>query len=174
MAANGKGQAVNRTGLADVFGVSLPTVDGWIRAGCPVETRGSRGSQWEFNTAKVAKWLRDRAVTDATAGKPTDEAEIERRTKVAKMRQAELDLAKATGEVAAIRDFERAQAAAFAEVRANVMNVTQRVVVQLLGENDEATFKAKLNAELHLALQAAADADLVLAEEENEDEDADA
>jgi phage terminase Nu1 subunit (DNA packaging protein) len=173
MANTGKGQLVTRAGLAEIFGVSLPTVDLWRNAGCPYVKRGGRGIEWQFATADVAGWLRDRAIKDATGDTKTDEAEIDRRTKMAKMRAAELELAKALKEVAPIQDFERAQAAAFAEIRSNVINVTQRVVVQLLGETDETTFKAKLNAELKLALQAAADADLVVAEDPEDGQDDD-
>ena len=169
MAGGVRGQEVNRTGLADVFGVSLPTVDGWVRAGCPVVSRGSKGTQWVFNTAAVGKWLRDKAVTDATGEMGGDEAEIERRTKRAKMLQAELELAKARGEVAPVREFERTQAARYAMIRANCLNVPQRAVLQLLGETDEATFKRKLRAEIVLALETAASAQLDLAEDDAED-----
>lgn len=161
---------VNRGQVADVFGVSPPTVDAWVRAGCPIEQRGQRGVQAQFDTAKVAKWLRDRAVTDATGETQQDEAEIDRRTKRAKMLQAELELAKARGEVAPIREFERAQAARYAIIRANVMNVPQRAVLQLLGCTDESEFKAKLKRELVLALQTAAEASLDLPAEDDEDE----
>lgn len=160
----------NRTQLAEVFGVSMPTVDGWVRGGCPVVQRGSRGVEWVFDTAAVAKWLRDRAVTDATGDKQQDEAEIERRTKLAKMRQAELDLANAMKLVAPIREFERAQAARYAVIRQNCLNIPQRAVMQLLGETDEATFKQKLRAEIVLALETAATQAVELAEDEAEDE----
>lgn len=166
-----KGQAVTRSGLADIFGVALPTVDGWVRQGVPYVQRGGRGKEWRFDTADVAQWLRDKAVTDATGETQTDEAELRRRKLQAETAKAELELAKARGKVATIRDFERAQAAAFAQIRANVMNVPQRVVVQLLGETNETAFKTKLRAELALALEAAADADLVMDDDEElEDE----
>lgn len=66
--------------------------------------------------------------------------------------QAELDLAKAKGEVAPVAEFERAQARMAAEVRANVMNVPARVVLSLLGETNESRFKAVLRTELAAAL----------------------
>lgn len=167
----GKGQEVNRTLLSDLFGVAMNTVDSWVRQGCPVVRKGAgKGQPTIFNTADVAQWLREKSVSEATGQTHADEAEIKRRTSVAGMQMAELNLAKAKGEVAPIRDFERAQAAAFAEIRTNIMNVPQRVVVQLLGETDEAVFKEKLRAELVLALEAAAEADLVLDEEEDEAE----
>ncbi|MCW2248282.1 phage terminase Nu1 subunit (DNA packaging protein) [Azospirillum fermentarium] len=59
---------VNRAGLADCFGVSLPTVDAWLRKGMPFERRGARGVDWQFDTADVAKWREEQvqaAVDDA-------------------------------------------------------------------------------------------------------------
>lgn len=167
MATAARGQEVNRTGLAEVFGVSLPTVDAWVRGGCPALQRAGKGQQWVFDTAAVAKWLRDRAVQDATGDTQQDADEIERRTKRAKMLAAELELAKARSEVAPVREFERVQAARWAMVRANCLNIPQRAVLQLLGETDEATFKKKLRAEIVLALETAASAALEVPTEDD-------
>ena len=41
-----KGQVVNRADLANINGVSLPTIDDWVRRGCPVMQRGARGRAW--------------------------------------------------------------------------------------------------------------------------------
>lgn len=160
---------VNRTDLAASFGVSLVTIDTWRKEGMPFVERGGSGKQWSYDLAACIKWFGERKAQQAAGDAPTGTEEIEKRTATAKMLKAELELAKARREVAPIRDFERAQARAFAEIRTNVMNVGQRVVVQLLGETDEATFKRKLKAELTLALQAAANADLTLADDGDED-----
>jgi phage terminase Nu1 subunit (DNA packaging protein) len=136
----------------------------------PVVQRGSRGVEWVFDLAEVIRWRVDRAAKDAAADAPDGLEEIEKRTAAAKMLKAELELAQARGDVAPIREFERAQAKAFAEVRANVMNVPQRVVIQLLGETNETRFKEVLRGELTLALQAAAEADLTLADEGDDEE----
>ncbi|QOE32734.1 terminase small subunit [Achromobacter phage Mano] len=166
-----KGQIVNRTGLSDVFGVSLPTVDAWVRQGCPYVKRGTgRGQQWEFSTADVAKWLQERAAINAGGDDQADENELKKRKLRAETLKAELELAKASGEVAPVREFERAQAAAMAAIRANMRNVPGRAVLQLLGCTDETVFKQKLMAEIDLALVTAAEADL---EPEDEDDQAD-
>jgi phage terminase Nu1 subunit (DNA packaging protein) len=165
------GVKLNRTALAEHMGVSLVTIDTWRKEGMPVVQRGSRGVEWVFDLAEVIKWYADRKAAAAAGEAPTDLDEINRRTATAKMLQAELELAKQMGEVATIRDFERAQAAAFAEIRSNIMNVPQRVVLQLLGETDETKFKDVLRTELTLALQAAAEADLTVPEDEDEDGD---
>lgn len=168
-AGGSRGQEVNRNELAGVFGCSLPTVDAWVRAGCPVVQRGSKGVPWIFNTADVAKWRQDRAVTDATGDSQADESEIERRTKRAKMLQAELAFAKESGLVSSIRDFERVQAARYAVIRANIMNVPARAVLRLLGETDETQFKKVLRAELVLALDAAAKEQLEISDDDEDD-----
>lgn len=160
---------LNRSNLAEHLGLSLPTIDKFVKEGMPIVQRGGRGVEWIFDLAEVIQWQIQRAVDAVTSDEITDLDEIERRTAHAKMEMAELELATKRGQVATIRDFERAQAKAFAEIRTNVMNVPQRVVLQLLGETDETGFKAKLRAELVLALQAAAEADLTLPDEDEED-----
>ncbi len=54
-----KGQVVNRADLANINGVSLPTIDDWVCRGCPVMQRGARGRAWQFNTAEVRNWRDD-------------------------------------------------------------------------------------------------------------------
>lgn len=152
------------------MGISLPTVNTWVRDGCPVKQRGAKGLAWEFVLPEVVAWWGNRQ-REAAGGAVDDIKEIDKRTSRAKMEQAELALAKERGLVAPVREFERAQAAVFAQIRANVMNVAQRVVVQLLGETDESVFKQKLRAELTLALEASAAADLVLDGDDDPDDD---
>lgn len=160
---------VNRLEIADVFGVSGPTIDAWVRDGMPVEFKGARGVPSVYDTAKCLKWKQDRLLADATGGTQQDADEIDRRTKRAGMLMRELDLAKARGEVAPVAEFERVQAARYALVRANCLNIPSRAVLQLLGETDEATFKRKLRAEIVLALDTAATAALELNDEDADD-----
>ncbi|MDH0657213.1 terminase small subunit [Acinetobacter johnsonii] len=156
-----KGQNVSRAGLAEVFGVALTTVDSWVKKGCPVVVRGhGKGQEWKFNTAQISSWLQDEAVDRATGGIPDDLEELKLREQKAKTELTELELATKKGEVALIAEFERAQAMVFAAIRANIMNVPQRAVLQLLGETDERAFKEKLKAELVLALETSAEEEL--------------
>lgn len=166
MATKGKGTHVNRAGLADVFGVVTTTIDAWVRAGCPVVQRGSRGVEWTFNTAEVARWREDERVKQAAGDAPADVEALDKRKRLADTLMAELSLSKAKGEVAPVIEFERVTARLMATIRTNVMNVPSRAVLQLLGETDETAFKRKLRAELTLALEQSAESDL-----EPEDED---
>lgn len=62
------GRSVNRAELAELFGVSLPTVDSWLRDGCPFVQKGAKGREWVLESATVHRWLVERAVGDvATA-----------------------------------------------------------------------------------------------------------
>jgi terminase small subunit / prophage DNA-packing protein len=161
MTSSVKGQNVSRAGLAEVFGVALTTVDSWVKRGCPVVVRGhGKGQEWKFNTAQISAWLQDEAVDRATGGIPDDLDKLKIREQKAKTELMELELAEKKGEVALIAEFERAQAMVFAAIRANIMNVPQRAVLQLLGETDERAFKEKLKAELILALETSAEEEL--------------
>lgn len=171
MAKTIKGRTVNRTGLAEVFGVALPTVDMWRKDGCPVVSIGGRGKEWEFDTAEVATWLRERDVRAATGDRATDKDELQRRRLVAETEKAELELAKAKGEVAPLNQVERAVARAFAEVRAGMRNLPQRTVSMLIGETDERRFKTVMMAEIDEVLKSLVAASLLDGYEEGGDGD---
>lgn len=164
-----RGKSVNKTELADVFGVTAPTVDGWVKAGCPIVSRGSKGVASIFNTADVAKWLRDKARDEGEGTSKADEGELKRRKLAAETAKAELELAKLMGDVAMVREFERATASLMAAIRANMRNVPGRAVLQLLGCTDEMIFKDKLMEEIDLALVTAAETDVDLDDEDDEE-----
>ncbi|WP_441228967.1 terminase small subunit [Tardiphaga sp. 20_F10_N6_6] len=164
------GVKLNRSGLAEHMGVSLPTVDRWVKDGMPVVQRGARGVEWTFDLSEVIRWYAQRQV-EAAGGAVDDLAEIEKRTARAKMERAELELAQARGQVAPIAEFQRVQSSMMAVIRQNIMNVPTRAVLQLLGCTDEMTFKQKLRAELVLALEQSASADLDVDDEDDAPDD---
>lgn len=47
---------VNRGELAGLFKVSEPTVDRWVKAGCPVVEKGRRGEPYRFDAKAVLDW----------------------------------------------------------------------------------------------------------------------
>jgi terminase small subunit / prophage DNA-packing protein len=161
---------VNRQELSTAMGVSLPTVDRWIRDGCPVKQRGAKGVPWEFSLPDVVAWWGNRQREAASGDSMADEAELKRRKLAAETAKSELELAQARGLVAPVREFERAQAAVMAAIRQNILNVPARAVLQLLGCTDETEFKQKLRVELALALEQSADADIALDDEAEDDE----
>lgn len=161
--------------MADHLGVAMPTLDDWVRRGCPVVERGGRGRAWKFNSADVRAW-RDEDIREQMASKVANATldELKRRKLEAETLQLELDLAKARGEVVPVDQYERALAKAFGEVRAGLRNVVPgRAARRLLGENDETRLKAVLLEEVDQALEALADADLIFEEDLEEDEEED-
>jgi phage terminase Nu1 subunit (DNA packaging protein) len=163
MASNrkGKGEIASRGRIADLCGVSAPTVDNWIALGCPVVTRGGRGRAYEFNSADVVAWRISRAAEEAAGAAPQTEQELRIRRLRALTELDELELAKARGEVAPIAQMSRAMDLAFAEVRGALRAVPSRAARRVVGETDEARLKAVLLEEIDQALEALADADLV-------------
>jgi hypothetical protein len=54
-----KGVVVNRALLAELVGVSLPTIDAWVREGMPYLQRADKKKHqdWQFDTAAVIDWV---------------------------------------------------------------------------------------------------------------------
>ena len=96
MSDRGKtGRIVNRADLASLCGVSLPTIDAWLRKGCPIVERGSKGREAKFDSAAVIRWIKDDAVAEAVSGLQSDDGKIpqkeaERRRAVANAISAEV------------------------------------------------------------------------------------
>lgn len=46
----------NKAEVAEFFEVSVKTVDGWVRRGCPIIQRGMLNKPWVFDLMAVALW----------------------------------------------------------------------------------------------------------------------
>lgn len=46
----------NKAETAQFFDVTLPTLEQWIRSGCPYIQRGSKGVSWVLDLRAVAEW----------------------------------------------------------------------------------------------------------------------
>lgn len=147
-----KGKSVNRTDLAAIFGVSMPTVDRWVVNGMPVVKSGSRGVSAEFNTAECFEWLRNTAVDEATGKVLADDATIDRRMKTAKMVRQELELEKEKATLAPISQIESVIANVFANLRAKLRIIPSRAYGALVGEDDEGRWKEIMMKEIDGAL----------------------
>lgn len=169
--ATQRGSMVTRAEIADLFGVATTTVDQWVRSGCPIVEKGSKGVPAKFNTAEVARWRVEKAAEDAGGQAKASEHELKLRKLAAETAKSELELAKAKGEVAPIMEFERVQAARMSSIRANLRNVPARAVMQLLGCTDESEFKKTLMDEINLALVTSAEQDIEVEEEEEQEEE---
>jgi len=171
--AKGRGQKVSRRDLAAIFGVSLPTVDAWVRQGCPYDARGGRGKEWTFDTADVARWREERAAADA-GSQDVDLEKLKARRIKAETLLSELELAKAQGLVAPLDQVERVLSRAVAEVQTNLRGrLVTRLVTQLLGETDERQFKRVALAEIDDVLASLANIDITADEPADSPDDED-
>ena len=65
---------LNKGEVADFFGVSLPTVDAWIRDGMPVSSKGTNGQAWEFRAGHCWAWRQAREDDQRTRSKEAQAA----------------------------------------------------------------------------------------------------
>lgn len=131
------GRRVNKGDLAAVFGVSLTTIGGWVRRGCPFLVAGSKTVPWEFDTAAVARWREQQAAIAAqgdTSDLDIDEAK--RRKLAAEAALAEIDLARARGEVVEIEQVAEVIGEQFSALRARLMAMPSKVAPLVIGVGD--------------------------------------
>lgn len=172
--AKGQGQKVNRKQLADVFGISLPTVDAWLRSGCPFDQKGERGREWVFDTADVMRWREQLARDDAGDTEAQDDAALKRRKVAAEVKLAELELMQRMGMVADLGVVERAWAKVLAELQSKFRGAfITRCESQLVGETDGRAFKRILLNEVDSTLEVLADMDLTDPEDGEGEDDGD-
>jgi phage terminase Nu1 subunit (DNA packaging protein) len=69
----------NKALLAAWFGVSVPTVDSWLRRGCPYSQRGDKGNPWVFDLMEVARWRFGHVATPGDDRSPEDLSPKERK-----------------------------------------------------------------------------------------------
>lgn len=114
------------------------------------------------------RYLQDRSHRGSDS--PIDyHAEKARLTK-AQADQAEIDLAKARGDVCSVEQVERNLSGLFAQVQTNIRNVPDRVVSSLIGMTDEREFKTVLLREIDLVLTALAESDVLIEPSEDDAE----
>lgn len=149
----------SRVGLAGKLRVSLPTVDSWLRAGCPYKKKGGRGREWELDLADVVDWREERA-RQIAAGEKDDKDEIIRKTLAVELETKSFDLAEKKKLVAPIEEMSRVMAHVFAGVRTGIRNLPTRCVSQLVGETDPKKIKEILMGEIDILLGELSTADL--------------
>ena len=141
MAKTQHGITLNRSDLAAAHGVSLPTVDTWVRAGCPCEREGGKGSAYSFNSKEVIDWrlaqAREGKRKDGNLG-TLDEAKLRR--EVANAELTEIDLAEKRGEVVPVEHVAKQVGKLLANVRARMLAIPTKVapLTQTAGSIEEA------------------------------------
>ncbi|GHE88365.1 hypothetical protein GCM10016455_05620 [Aliiroseovarius zhejiangensis] len=168
----GRGIQLNRAEMADAMGITPPTLDEWIRRGCPAVQKGARGRPWIFNSAQVMRWREDDVRAQSKGVEVSSKEELNRRKLEAEVELVELELATATALVAPVEEFERAMQKGFAEVRSRLRGVLPaRVAARVAALTGETEIKEVLREEIDEVLEALANAALV-EEDDFEEEDA--
>ena len=161
-----KGKIVNRTEIAAIYGHALTTIDGWVTAGCPVESGGGRGKPKLFNTAKVAAWREAVLREQLTGNLDVNEEQLKRRRMIAETERAELELAKARGEVAPIEQIERASAKVFSEIKVRMLQLPSRLAPQLVGAtSNQRNIRRIVKREVEDVLESMSSVDLLEADD---------
>jgi phage terminase Nu1 subunit (DNA packaging protein) len=133
---------VNIQELADILGVTRPTITAWIDDGLPYAEAGSKGKPWKFETEDAVKWWAEHKFRRARSAKPGsdpfDESgegvesfdAAERRKMIAVADKAELELAKAAGMVVEVAEVTQAVAEMHSKVRARLLSIGNQVRVR--------------------------------------------
>ncbi|EEZ8330739.1 type IV toxin-antitoxin system AbiEi family antitoxin domain-containing protein [Escherichia coli] len=134
--------------LAELTGLSSRRIRQLVESG-----RLTRAGRNRYQLAEVFMAL----VEEMSGGDKASELTAERVRKLrAEATLAELELAKQRGEVAPIDEFQSVWTNRFTIIRANMLQLPQRVVTMLIGETDERRFKQVMTEEIKQILTAAA------------------
>lgn len=129
------------------------------------ETPQSRRGRWALGPAFAA-------MLDGMSGGASSADLTAQRVRLVKAQAdtAEMKFLEAKSELAPIEQMARIWELRCAIIRENILRVPARSILQLLNEGDEATWKAKLRAELVLALEQARDTEIKSEQLEGPDE----
>ncbi len=152
---------VNTEELAQLYDISTAQIYKWVKDGCPVKDKATaaKGSH-KFDTKKVSTWREKRAVSQATKNFDDElltKEEAQRRKVAAEAGLAELELAQKKGLVVDLAELERDLSNRFAELRASLRKIPERVVLRVVGQTDETTIKSIVLTEVDTVLENLAD-----------------
>lgn len=156
--ANLADMLVTDADLAELSGLSSRRIRQMVESG-----RLTKAGRNRYQLAEVFMAL----VEELAGGDKSAELTAARVRKVnADADRAELELAKAKGEVAPIEDMQSVWSMRCAIIRTNMLNLPERVVLQLIGETDERRFKAVMREEIRTILTDAANANIEITEDD--------
>ncbi|MEM1191549.1 MAG: DUF1441 family protein [Pseudomonadota bacterium] len=117
----------NKAQAAEFFGVSVNTIDRWIRRKCPVVQRGSLGKPWVLDLLSIAEWKFTRG-SDEADGEDDDQIPPEKlppadrkawyESEVKRRAIQELDR-----ELIPVAEVERTVSTAFAAIAADIKSL---------------------------------------------------
>lgn len=150
------GKVVKKGDLCEIFGVSRPTVDYWLKNGCPYEQEGGRGRAWQFNTADVFDWRLDQVRGEYEAPKKDSNVvslQVARRDKLqAEAEKAQLEVHKMRGEVISIELLEQQLATVIGRVKSQLLALPHKLAHKAAGMKRQRDVELLLKTEITQAL----------------------
>lgn len=143
---------VNRTELSLIYGKNVSTIDTWIRQGLPYEEKGSKGTGWLFDTTKVIAWRERQLREEASSTERIELDEAKRRKVAAEAGILEIELQQKRREVISTDEVTQGLAHAYLTVKQRLRTIPERVVPQLIAEDDEQICREILLNEIDDAL----------------------
>jgi phage terminase Nu1 subunit (DNA packaging protein) len=140
--------------IAEICGVSLPTVRAWVRRGCPYVEKGNKGKEWQFDTVGVIEWQKEQAALSAVGDVSTLDIEEARRRKLAaEAALSELDLSKARGELVSLEDVSTVWLEITTAARSQLLALPSKMAAIVAPLSDPAEIRTLLEAEIEEALE---------------------
>lgn len=151
---------VNKRQLADIFGISLPTVRSWIDKGMPVVTLGSEGLDYEFSTADVLKWRR-KAIREGefNKGRAPDMRRLKAKVETLELTEElkQIDLESLRNSYVVKEDADESILWAKEVIEKETLSLAEQVTPQILGITDEASVESILETYIHQTMSKLSD-----------------
>lgn len=131
---------INKQQLAELQGVSLPTITAWMAEGMPVAQKGGRGVSYGFDNAEVTEW---RIAREQARGKRVAESEKDAkgRKTSAEADLAEMKAAQLRSELVVLADIVADVQNDLTKVRARLLAIPTRAAPLVVGMNEHAARK---------------------------------
>lgn len=148
---------VNMMGLADILGVTRPTIRARMTKGLPYENQGREGRNYEFNTEKVIQWHIEQALKDLTGPSDDTGATLHRlkvRKALAETESTEIQVENLKAQVVTHSDAVEVITTAVGNIGDKVRELTSRAAPRVIGLIDENDVKGILEEEVDATLHA--------------------
>lgn len=146
---------VNMTQLASILGVTRKTVRSRMTRGLPIESKGSEGKNYSFDTTKVIEWHVEQELEGShTSGPNTDPSLRDLRTKKleAEVAITELNLASKLREVVLVEEAVDTIKDRIEVLSEHFQQLTPRVLPRVVGLVDEQAIRSILEDEINQLL----------------------
>ena len=142
----------NKAELAEIFKVSVASIDAWLRRGCPYVQRGNRGAAWVFNIIDVAEWRFSGTSGEEGATEDPEKMSPKERLDWYKGTRERLALERERGELVAADDVADAWEQQIAVAKGRLLSLPTRIAPELIGRSEprdiERTLKTAITSVL--------------------------